>query len=459
MSWTKDPGIIGNAICTQFKNTVNNMLYPITAYSTSPFINDNTTLTQYITYNSFNTITVSSFPYDASSLLNATSSSLLTVSYNALDPIVATINTNTLTLKTAGVVNIQITQNGNAQYDSANPITSQLTIVYNYQISSPNTYYVSPFIISLNSSYQYLTNFIVNIQDIRYTKNSSIAYGYSTGFRGSILLGEITASDYNNNQITDFGVSPITIYWTLPNANINNILKIYKRTGTTLLNNQTGYPSQLTYNSLASNWNSVMTNLSEIVIIDQTPPSGTAGGDPYIMSIDRVKTLLPNNWNEVVLLNCNNVKVIAKCGFIDSTAINRLHYINKAKNESMKINPNNHKWVVDITYIKNIEFIDIRNNKLIIDTVNGNIVQDNSSFIYEYFKNDINEPGLYSMTHGGFYPAINLIKYVIYFDEGYIIIIIDNYWDDINYIELFLNNSNHTYFGELIEHSEKNLIS
>lgn len=89
--------------------------------------------------------------------------------------------------------------------------------------------------------------------------------------------------------------------------------------------------------------------------------------------------------------------------------------------------------------------------------INGNVIFDNSLFVYEHIKKD--EHGLYSITHSGFYPPMNLYKYIVYFDEGYIKLSIDQFWDDINFIEIYLNTETEEFRGELIEHNINNVIN
>lgn len=469
MAWVKNANALGNSTCTQFINTAQDQLNPQTLYSTTPFINSNTTQSQTITFSSFKNQTISSV--GGTITMDGTASSGLTVTYTSLDTNIATVLNAVVTIHSSGVVYIRANQAGNATYDAATPVLCQLTILFNSQVTGPNTYIQYPPTVTATTTKSYVVTLTSIISDIRYTKYYGISYGYNTGYNKALLVGSVTALDITSTPITDFNSNPITISFSLPHANTSNILHILKTQSGSIVDPQpTGYPVALTYNGGTQLWTGSMTALSEIVIIDQDAPNGNAGGDPYITSIKKIKTLLPNTWKRVSLFKSNNVHIIANCDFIDKSIIDNLHYINKAKNLCFPIDPNSHKWVVDITYIKSLEFVQ-NGRKLIMDSINGSIISDNSPFLYEKICN--NKLGLFSITHGGYYPMVNVIKYIIYFDDGHIILTIDNYWDDINYIELFLHDTTGQSIeqsgqsieqsiersGELIEHSESNLIT
>jgi len=156
------------------------------------------------------------------------------------------------------------------------------------------------------------------------------------------------------------------------------------------------------------------------------------------------------------LLDTGYTQIIANCDFLNNEVISNLHFINKKKQSCVPIDPNVHKWVKDLTYIISIEIIINNKNKIIIDTINGTILFDDSNILYETITN--NKYGLYSITHYGYYPQIEFKKYVFNFNEGYITLSIDKFWDDINYIQLFLNNDKNNYTGELIKHDDNNVI-
>ena len=457
MTWTKNSSILGTATCTQFQNTAQDQLNPQTLYSTSPFINDNTTQFQTITFDYFKTQTISTV--GSVIVMDATTSSGLQISYQSSDTAVASISGSNVTIHSAGVINITASQSGNATYNAAVPIICQLTITLSIQITGPSTYLSIPQTMKASTSKSSIVNISTNINDIRYTHSSGVAYGYATGFRGAVLMGSITATDISSSQVTDFSTHPVTISLYLPNSNTNNTLQIHKYDNGQLIAPQpSGYPVTLTYNSGNNLWTGTMTSLSNIVVLDQNPPSGTAGGDPYIISTKKVKTLLPNTWKKILLFKSDTTQVIANCDFITKNIINNLHYINKKQEEALPINVNHHKWVTDYTYILSIEFINNDDEKLIIDTITGDIIYDSSKFLYEKITDNL--VGLFSITHGGYYPARKLQRYSIHLNEGFITISIDNYWDDINDIKLYLHDStNTTYSGELIEHSESNLIT
>lgn len=457
MTWSKNSNIIGTVTCTQFTNTAQDQLNPQTAYQATPFITNNTTQTQMITFLDFDSLTKTQSVN--TKVLTATSSSGLTVTLTSLDTNVATITGgNTLNAISAGIVYIKATQSGNGTYDAATPIICTFTITVEQQQNGPTGKLETPISIVANTQNTYAQTINITINDIRYTQYSGISYGYATGFHGSAMIGTITCLDISSNPVTDFSTYPLTVTMTLANANPLHSYKIWKRSGSTVIDPQpSGYPVILTYVS-GITWTATMTSLSDIVILDDTPPAGNAGGDPYIISVKKIKTLLPNEWKRVILLDTNTTQIIANCDFLNNENMSNLHYINKNKQECILINPEKHKWVKDLTYIISIEVLDKKTDKkLILDTLDGSVILDNSIFLYDSIKNT--KYGLFSITHNGYYPHVNFKQFAIYFDEGYLSISIDNFWDDINYIELFTNNNDYdNYSGELIEHDEKNCI-
>lgn len=458
MTWTKNSSILGTATCTQFTNTAQDQLNPQTAYQTSPFINSNSTTSQTITFADFDSLTKTQSVN--TKVLTATSTSGLTVTLTSLNTNIATITGgNTLNAITSGTVYIQATQSGNGTYDAATPVICTFTITLENTQNGPTGKLEIPIVFTANTMKTNIKTITIVINDIRYTQYSGISYGYNTGFRGSAMIGSIDCTDGSDNPVTDFSDNPLNVTINMANANTTHVYRIWKRSGTTVIDPQpTGYPVTLTYVS-GYNWTGSMTALSDIVIIDDTPPSGNAGGDPYIISIKKVKTLLPNEWNTVNLLDTPTTSIIANCEFLNKDIIKNLHYINKSKQQCLLIDPNVHKWVRDLTYITSLDFINKKTNKkLVIDTIDASIVLDNSGFLYETINE--NNLGLFSITHHGFYPQVSFKKYIVHFDEGYLVISIDKFWDDINYMQLFTHDKDYSKFtGEFIEHSDSNCIT
>ena len=456
MSWVKVAGILGNSICTQFENSGGDELNPQTLFSDATFVSDNTKASQNITYLNFDPLTYTTI--NNTKVQAATASSGLTVTYVSSDTDIGDFTGSTLTLYSAGVITITATQSGDGSYDSATPIYCIVIIVREDLVTGPTTYLSTPISSIANTTKSTANVITIVVDDTMYTSPNGISYCYDTGFTGAVMVGSITVLNTLSNPITDFTSDPLNVSFTIPHANTSNVLKIYKRdTATTMSNPQpTGYPATLTYNS--PYWTGSLTNLSDIVILDETPPVGSAGGDPYIKAIDGVTTLIPNNWNRVLLYQNESVSVIGYCDFLGESIINNLHYIQKSTGIVLEIDKDFHKWVTDITYFVRVEFIDRETSKkLLIDTINGVILYDNSKFIYDTV-NSINKYGLYSMTHNGWYPIYNLKKYIVYFNGGQIILSIDNFWDDINHMELYINTCEKNIKGELVVHDESNCL-
>lgn len=179
--------------------------------------------------------------------------------------------------------------------------------------------------------------------------------------------------------------------------------------------------------------------------------SASGGGDPHIIDIYGNKTTLPNDWYEFILYKSDTVKITARAEYIGSwVKSNKLHFIENK--EIKEIDINKHLWVTRYTYITYITFE--RNGRfLIIDTISGFIIKDNSDFVIEKINDQ-----LISLTHGFKYPPKKCISYDIKLDPDLINVTVDNYWDDINCIRLFPRSCMKNKIGELIKHEENNKI-
>jgi hypothetical protein len=315
--------------------------------------------------------------------------------------------------------------------------------------------YNTPIVVNVETDLEEVGIFQILVVDIEYTNNEGIAYGLNTGYTGVISKISMIALDNLNQPITDFSSNPITLTLELPNANINNTLKLYKfQTGTSdLMDPQpVGFPITLTYQS-GITWIAQLLSLSDFIIIDDTPPSGEAGGDPHIVNINNETILIPNDWKYVKLYQKDDVQVNVKCDFIDDTI--ELHHINN-ENEIININPKIHKWVKNYTFMKELD-IYIKNNLILkYDLINDKLLFGNDKML-----NKINEKGLYSITHKKYYPPKKLSSYYIYLNNNnFIKLTIDNYWDDINNISLLFYDTNKSnYKGEFFNHNISNNIT
>lgn len=444
-TWSLSSSAIGDSHFTQFKNTAVDELNPQNLYLNTTFITGNK-LDQTITFASLDEFILTPTEYTLE--LVGSASSTLPVSFTSSNLLVATVSDTTLTILTPGIIDITCYQSGNSEYNYAEQIRS-FTIVRNVHKTGTTTYLDVPIQTDFKSSEPLLNVLTSTIVDTHYTQRTGISYCTGTGYHGAVLLGSINAFDVDNNPLTVFDVNLITVTFSIPNANILNTLKIYKRNGNVLADPQpTGYPVILSYIS-GNNWTGTMTRLSDIIVLDENAPGGGAGGDPHVVDIKGNKILLPNDWTNFILYKSGDITVTATCEFIVGT----LFFIDKYGNET-EIDRRYHKWVDKYTYINTVTF-ETYGKKLIIDTIDGIIVSDNSPFIYEI----VNSKGLYSFTHNRYYPAKKLLCYVVYLDDNYMTITIDNHWDDINDIRLYMNTDVDGCSGELIVHSEENIIT
>jgi hypothetical protein len=317
------------------------------------------------------------------------------------------------------------------------------------------TNYDTPIVVNVETDLEGVGVFQIIIVDIEYTNNEGIAYGLNTGYAGVISKISIIALDNLSQPITDFSSNPITLTLELPNANINNTLKLYKlQTGTEILMDPqpSGFPITLTYQS-GITWTAQLLSLSDFIIIDDTPPAGEAGGDPHIVNIKNETILIPNEWKYVKLYEKDDIEVNVKCDFIDNTT--ELHHINN-ENKIVKINPKIHKWVKNYTFMKELEIYKKNNLVLKYDLINDKLLFGNEKML-----NKNNERGLYSITHKKYYPPKNISSYCIYLNNNnFLKLTIDNYWDDINNISLlFYDTDIRDYKGEFFNHNISNNIT
>lgn len=131
-------------------------------------------------------------------------------------------------------------------------------------------YYTIPTL--LDVSYTNAVDLSVNILDTPMTDTSGVAYIDNIEITGSVVRFSMEAFNTNNVKVTDFSNDPLKITLTLPNANPNGILYVYKlRTGTnTVLNPQpSGYPVLLTHQG-DNVYTGQLVSLSDYVVVDST---------------------------------------------------------------------------------------------------------------------------------------------------------------------------------------------
>jgi hypothetical protein len=149
--------------------------------------------------------------------------------------------------------------------------TSLSGVLYNNRLNNILTDLTN---IQRNNKY-YLLSMIHN--DNAYASTISIKLlDISNNYVGLVSAFNVNAYDNNNNQLTDIINYPISIQATLPNANINNTLNIYKLYGNSIMNPQpTNYPRQLIYQG-NNIWTTTLPSLSNFAILDDTyidPPT------------------------------------------------------------------------------------------------------------------------------------------------------------------------------------------
>jgi alpha-tubulin suppressor-like RCC1 family protein len=287
--------------------------------------------------------------------------------------------------------------------------------------------------IKLKSNVHYDTN--VN-SVIKYTPQSfsnltKTKYLRYTGFRG--VLNRFSV---NGNQ-TDFTASPWTIELSLPNvhsSDYNKVFKLYKVVNNALLIDA-NYPRDVTYDSGIQKWVSTLPTFSDFVVVDETPPDGILGGDPYLLNL-RTKTsqMLSNLDKEILIYDSQKYEVYSK-----------LERLSKQKLENMSMIKNGREIKVSgidlanliFKYVTELIIIDKESNGILrIDCYDGSIIEDNKQINYEEINS---KKGLSdTMSINKYYPKRNLISYNIYLENEHTLILkVDNYWSELNNIKIY----------------------
>ena len=376
-------------------------------------------------------------------------------------------NTNIATIdESTGIVNILIIgktiitayQEDDTKYNYAY-VQATLTIVKTKTTTIGSVNYTNkPVKIEATTNMPNLSSIVVNIADTQYTNPTGIAYALNTNISGVVSKFTITAFNTTNEPITNFLDYPITLELDLPNSDITHSpLRLYKvdpSLGSILQNQPLGYPAEVNYDVLNKKWNTILHSLSVYVAVDTQHPSGSAGGDPYILTVKKEQYKIPDDWKYVNMYDHLDYKVCIKCGFIDNMIIKGLHRLNPKKLPVI-IDPKKYKYVTTTTYIKELDVY--KNNILIskIDTINDKILNA---------ENIIKKPlsaGLYSIINKLRYYPKEASSYLITLNSGnYLELTIDKYWDEINNINLIFNDYTNIddYTGEFFKHDEKNKL-
>jgi len=279
-----------------------------------------------------------------------------------------------------------------------------------------------------------------NMKNITYTQRSNIAYGINTGYTGVVSQFSVNAVDLNNDPVSDFTSKPIIAKLILPNANINNTLKIFKmdpNDTTKILDPQPeGYPTQLTYDNVSNIWTGQLQTISDFTILDEQTPPAPAGGDPHIITVYNEKRLLPNGVLTFVLYDYKNIKLIAHTDYLTKDFIKKLHNYT-GDNRTVRIRINKHKYITQYTYFTQLDFYMDDTISLSINTLNGSIIHNDERIIHEILI----PKALYSITQKLKCPIKKSITRCIHLvDSDYIVVTVDNFWGDVNCLELYVKD-------------------
>jgi hypothetical protein len=200
-------------------------------------------------------------------------------------------------------------------------------------------------------------------------------------------------------------------------------------------------------------------HLYNFALIDSSAPNTLIGGDPYILELNKninsKAFIISNTWNKYYIYKSNNYKVIGYNNILEKEKILKMKkYINGSEfnidNRYLKISK--FKYLTKIEILLDDEIV------LEIDTITGNINNNNNKLKYEKINT---KNGLSLIRKNIYYPKKNFVAYCIYLDNNMLVIKIDNYWVELNNIKLYVNNMdniNNNINGELIEHCLSNKI-
>ncbi len=179
-----------------------------------------------------------------------------------------------------------------------------------------------------------------------------------------------------------------------------------------------------------------------------------ANGDPHMRPIFGESITLDNSWKYCKLYDNIDEKivVIGRCNILPNHVVKSLHRIDD-KNNIINLKSSD-------TYVfAYFDCIYLFKNKLmtaVIDTISSKILLGT-----DVVKSFRSSNGLYSFTHNKYYASKNVKKYYMQLTKlCKLIIVIDNFWDDVNHI--YLSDSNNidleSMSGELIIHNNNNNI-
>jgi hypothetical protein len=320
----------------------------------------------------------------------------------------------------------------------------------NMVASQPLTHYSGTQGCQAYSSHSQLKSVSISFTDMNFSKSSGVAYGVDVVYSGVVSKFSMTALDSSNNSLTDFNSNPLNLSLSLPNANTSSTLQIFKvddTTGVKIDPQPSGLPATLSYNAGADTWSGSLKSLSTYIIQDATNSSGSLGGDPYLRNFYGDLVLIPNDWTYFRFFENKRTdeKVMIHCDLLDveSDLAKNLHKIGEEK--KVEKSPVAHNM---LTFITQVEIWSQGKLVVVIDTLNGQVLK--------YVKNtgitldNIESKGVRGSTNIQLYPpSKSLVSYAVNLrDSIRLIITIDNFWEEINNIEVILTHEKH------VEHLE-----
>ena len=289
--------------------------------------------------------------------------------------------------------------------------------------------------ITLKTSSQYNANLsgIIRYTPQSFSNLTKTKYLKYTGFRG--VLNKLTVN--SDSDETDFSADPWIIELSLPNvhsSDYNKVFKLYKVVNNELLIDA-NYPRDVTYDSGIQKWVSTLPTFSDFVVIDETPPDGILGGDPYLLNLKTRKSkMISNSKKEISIYESEQFSVVGKLERINKDKLKEMNLIRK--NKEMKFSEIDYLYL-RFKYITELQIIDkVNNGKLKLDCYDGSIIEDNGKINHESINT---KKGLSNtMCVDTYYPKRNLRSYSVYLDNGNILVLkVDNYWTELNNIKIY----------------------
>jgi hypothetical protein len=217
----------------------------------------------------FSTSTIS-FTYSSRDFDNRVVSLPTTITSSNTD--VATIEGSNINFSSPGRVVITASNEGDGDYLPAS-ISRNLDIFVSAFAERVTNYLNSTIRVDTISYKTSVRTIYVIVDELIYARSANFSYATNTPYSGLLMNFLVETRDENNDIVANHSDEPLRIELTIPMADTLNTLKVYKRSGSTILTSQpSGFPVELSYSN--GKWIGELPSLSEFSVIDASAPYG-----------------------------------------------------------------------------------------------------------------------------------------------------------------------------------------